>query len=147
MVVTYFLCKMVPLLLMANHLVFQLLSLHKVAETVTPLLISLIISLAPMVDMVVEGEAVGMDQEEEATKGGRHVAHQIPKMGKVATCFPVMKYRSWATTLVMALSACVWRTVDVLITAPLTTIGLSLPVLALKGLFLVQMVLIAIEVR
>ena len=68
-------------------------------------------------------------------------------MGRVATCFPVVKYRSWATTLVMALSACVWRTVDVLITAPLTTIGLSLPVLALKGLILVQMGLIATEVR
>ena len=133
--------------MMANHLVFQLLSLHKVVETVTPLLTPLLISLTPMVGMVVEGEAVGMDQEEEATKGGLHVVHQIHKMGRVATCFPKMKYRSWATTLVMALSACVWRTVDVLITAPLTTIGLSLPVLALKGLFLVQMVLIAIEVR
>ena len=75
MLVTRFLCRMVPLLLMVNHLVFQLLSLHKVAETVTPLLTPLLISPTPMVDMVVEGEAVGMDQEEEATKGGLHVVH------------------------------------------------------------------------
>ena len=66
-------------------------SLHKGAETVTPLLTLLLTFLTLMVGTVVEEEAVVMDQEEVAIKGALYVVHQIQKMVKVASCIPVLK--------------------------------------------------------
>ena len=83
--------RMVQLQLMASPLVLQPQSLHKAAETVTPLLNLLLTFLTLMVGTVVEEEAVVMDQEEVATKGALYVVHLIHKMGKVASCIPVLK--------------------------------------------------------
>ena len=82
---------MVQLQLMASPLVLQPQSLHKAAETVTPLLTLLLTFLTLMVGTVVEEEAVVMDQEEVAIKGALYVVHQIQKMVKVASCIPVLK--------------------------------------------------------
>ena len=97
--------RMVQLQLMASPSARPPQSLHKGAETVTPLLNLLLTFLTLTEGMVVEEEAVGMDQEEGATKEGLYVVLLTHKMGKVASCIPVLKCALWATTLVTDLLA------------------------------------------
>ena len=97
--------RMVQLQLMASPLVLQPQSLHKAAETVTPLLNLLLTFLTLTEGMAVEEEAVEMDQEEVAIKEGPYVLLLTRKMGRVAICIPVLSCASWAATLVTDLLA------------------------------------------
>ena len=90
---------------MASPLACPPQSLHKGAETVTPLLNLLLTFLTLTEGTVVEEEAVGMDQEEVAIKEGPYVLLLTHKMGRVAFCIPVLKCALWVTTLVTDLLA------------------------------------------